>query len=762
MTNGNGTGGRWGDMGLQTKLLSGFLMLVVAIGIAGGSGVYFSSRIGASVGTLTGVALPLLEEAVGLVEETRQVHIEMLEEMGHTYTEDEHEGEDEGETEPADHAHESVTSHAQESLKGGHVRAGARLNEEEEHAHWKVDENLAALAKSGKQALKRLSRLSAEGGLAFDVKTVQELAGEFSRLGREMLAAHQLDELKSALARQRQVEFEQERRHMGARLDGLIQHAEAGMNEREDGLRRLANSGRATVAELQLGVQQVFDESYPILHGGYKLQDYLMKMENKVRGALAERRVDALAGSEQSFSKLAKKFMLRLRKVTGRVEDQQIKQAIAELLKEFLVLEAIVGDKNGLFAAHRASLEAAAQSDAIQVSLNQTGERFEAVLGGIAGQARELYQHVKQETATQVNFAQVAISAIVLAGTMISLLFGFMFARRISAPVKQLTAASREMAGGTLSVRVPVLDNSDLGQMGQSFNQMAIDLGDIVKSVQGSGIQVASSTTEMAATMKEQEASATEQAATARQIVATSKQISTTAKDLLRSMDQVAQVATETASLAEEGSSGLTQMQASMGQMAEASRSITEKLTVLNDKASTISSVVTTINKVADQTNLLSLNAAIEAEKAGEYGIGFGVVATEIRRLADQTAVATWDIEQVVQEMQSAVSAGVMGMEKFSDEVRMGVVDSGRLGGQLSRIVQQVQALAPHFESVHGGMQSQTQGAEQIDEAIVQLSETVSQTADSLRESSRVIEHLNQASEQLQEAVSGFTLGEGS
>ena len=96
------------------------------------------------------------------------------------------------------------------------------------------------------------------------------------------------------------------------------------------------------------------------------------------------------------------------------------------------------------------------------------------------------------------------------------------------------------------------------------------------------------------------------------------------------------------------------------------------KLAVLNEKASNINQVVTTITKVADQTNLLSLNAAIEAEKAGEHGRGFAVVATEIRRLADQTAIASYDIEQLVKEMQSAVSAGVMGMDKFSEEVRRG------------------------------------------------------------------------------------------
>src|SRR6266699_6172202 len=100
-----------------------------------------------------------------------------------------------------------------------------------------------------------------------------------------------------------------------------------------------------------------------------------------------------------------------------------------------------------------------------------------------------------------------------------------------------------------------------------------------------------------------------------------------------------------------------------------------ELLTAIQERAHDITTVVTTITKVADQTNLLSLNAAIEAEKAGEYGLGFAVVATEIRRLADQTAVATFDIEQMVKEILSAVSAGVMGMDKFSEEVRRGMQD---------------------------------------------------------------------------------------
>jgi methyl-accepting chemotaxis protein WspA len=223
-------------------------------------------------------------------------------------------------------------------------------------------------------------------------------------------------------------------------------------------------------------------------------------------------------------------------------------------------------------------------------------------------------------------------------------------------------------------------------------------------------------------------------------------------------MNDVATVAEGTASLAVSGQAGLSQMEETMGQVMEAAGSINAKLAVLNEKAGNINQVVTTIAKVADQTNLLSLNAAIEAEKAGEYGRGFAAVAAEIRRLADQTAVATYDIEQMVKEIQSAVSAGVMGMDKFSEQVRRGMHDVQEVGGQLSQIIQQVQALVPRIETVNEGMQAQATGAGQISEALLQLTEAAQQTVESLSQSTMAIDELNHVSGNLRSGVSRFKL----
>jgi methyl-accepting chemotaxis protein WspA len=327
---------------------------------------------------------------------------------------------------------------------------------------------------------------------------------------------------------------------------------------------------------------------------------------------------------------------------------------------------------------------------------------------------------------------------------------------RMVGTLNETVGLAQRIAAGDLTVTVQ--PRSELDVMGRALANMVERLAGLVAEVQRSGIQVNASVNEIAATARQQQATATEIAATTTEIGATSREISATSRELVRTMTEVSDGAAQTAVLAGSGQDGVARMEDTMRQVMDAAASINAKLAVLNQKAGNITQVVTTITKVADQTNLLSLNAAIEAEKAGEYGRGFAVVATEIRRLADQTAVATFDIEQMVKEIQSAVAAGVMGMDKFSEEVRRGIHDVHTVGNQLSQIIQQVQALAPRFEAVSEGMQAQLTGAEQITNGLTQLTEAAQQTVESLHQSNLVIDGLNQAATQMRAGVSRFTL----
>ncbi|MDH4567842.1 methyl-accepting chemotaxis protein [Pseudomonas sp. BN414] len=333
---------------------------------------------------------------------------------------------------------------------------------------------------------------------------------------------------------------------------------------------------------------------------------------------------------------------------------------------------------------------------------------------------------------------------------------GLLLMRAITRPVGGIVDSLKVMGGGDLSTRLDLQRKDEFNAIETGFNSMAEELKTLVAQAQRSAVQMTTSVTEIAATSKQQQATATETAATTTEIGATSREIAATSRDLVRTMNEVSGTAEQTSILAGSGQLGLARMEDTMHQVMGAAELVNAKLAILNEKAGNINQVVTTIVKVADQTNLLSLNAAIEAEKAGEYGRGFAVVATEVRRLADQTAVATYDIEQMVREIQSAVSAGVMGMDKFSEEVRRGIAEVGQVGEQLSQIIQQVQALAPRVQMVNEGMQAQATGAEQINQALVQLGEATGQTVESLRQASSAIDELNLVANGLRTGVSRF------
>lgn len=355
-------------------------------------------------------------------------------------------------------------------------------------------------------------------------------------------------------------------------------------------------------------------------------------------------------------------------------------------------------------------------------------------------------------------------------------LVGMGIMRSISRPIEGLTKIAGEVAEGDLRNAVQQLGSlgtcaagngdrkpgdDEIGRLSTAVACMVQSLHDLIGHVRNSGIQVVSSATEISASAQELEASAAQQAASVNQVSVTSRQISTGSRELVKTMSGVVAVASETAALAQQGQTGLQGMEATINRLMDATGSIASKLETISEKTNNIGSVVTTISRVADQTNLLSLNAAIEAEKAGEYGLGFAVVAREIRRLADQSAVATLDIEQMVKEMQSAVSSGVMEVDKFVQQVRHGGDVIAKIGGQLASIIDQVQALIPRFDDVNRSMEAQSTSAEEISGAMLQLNDGAEQTRQVVSEFNRVVEQLTDAVRVLQDEVLKFKLEDG-
>jgi methyl-accepting chemotaxis protein WspA len=352
---------------------------------------------------------------------------------------------------------------------------------------------------------------------------------------------------------------------------------------------------------------------------------------------------------------------------------------------------------------------------------------------------------------------QVVVGAVVLA-----LIGGLTWAiaRSILRPTDLLLQRVQDMSRGEadLTRRVQVDSRDEVGKLAEGINAVVCKIHDLVVRVRTMTVSLFTTSKEIAAAADEQNNTLQGFNASTAQIASGVRQISAAGKELLQTMDQVSQQAGNASEQADSGRGRLAEMAATMQQLAVATGSISSKLNVIREKAGGINMVVTTITKVADQTNLLSINAAIEAEKAGEAGRGFLVVAREIRRLADQTAVATLDIEHMVRHMQSAVSAGVMEMDKFGEEVRKNIAQATAVSELMGELLRQFQGLGQQFRTVSEGMRQQTEGARQIDEAMGQLTGGVKQVSTAARDFSGAAGSLREAAQGLQQEVGRFTV----
>lgn len=383
-------------------------------------------------------------------------------------------------------------------------------------------------------------------------------------------------------------------------------------------------------------------------------------------------------------------------------------------------------------------------------------------------QQRRLSEQIPADVVFQSVFWWTVLIGVAILG--VSTISAWLIAGKLSDPIAKFTAIAREIASGDLSsaatsvyalIRAKRVDaqkpsNDETWQLLQAIKAMTQNLNSLVGQVQRSGIQVASSTKELSASAKQQEMTLNTQMDSMNNVQKSVEQISTITSNLVDTMHHVAVMSQETTGVANSGQTDLLRMADVMRHLGDVSTSISEKLESINHKAENITSVITLITKVADQTNLLSLNAAIEAEKAGEYGRGFSVVSREIRRLADQTAVAALDIEEMVKEMQTAVSAGVEEIDKFIVDVQNGVKNVGNIGERLAQIIQQVQALLPNFDHATTSMEQQSHNAQQINSTMVELGQDMRQTMNSLRESYLAIAQLDEAAKRLQDEVSCF------
>ena len=369
---------------------------------------------------------------------------------------------------------------------------------------------------------------------------------------------------------------------------------------------------------------------------------------------------------------------------------------------------------------------------------------------------------ISTESSRDVLWGQAAAAAAsaVFVG-LPGVLAALWFANSIAGPVRQALALAESIAAGDLTGRVPRGGRHEVGRLLAAFGRMTGSLGGLIGRIQAAGERLSSVESDVGRALAREDRSIRTFSVSATEISTAIGEISATSEELLGATSQVTEVAREAARVADQGRGGLRSMTASMQQLDEAMNAFTRKLATISQRAGGITAVVTTIAKVADQTNLLSVNATIEAEKAGESGRGFRIVAQEIRRLADQTALATKDIERMVRDLQAAVSGGTMEMDRFRNEVSVRIGEVSDVSEQLGRIIEPVQSVTRSLESVHDGMRSQSQAARQIREAMEALRGGAGDSAASVAVFSASLDELRRAIAELNAEAARFRTNPG-
>ena len=368
--------------------------------------------------------------------------------------------------------------------------------------------------------------------------------------------------------------------------------------------------------------------------------------------------------------------------------------------------------------------------------------------------------NVKQDVSEAfalLRFQRNAIIGLSIAIVVCVTITALLVARSISNPIRTASRVARQVASGDLRADVGLTSNDETGALLVAIQTMTNDLRGLIGRIQVSSVTLNATATVIQTTSNNQQHIVAEYGAATNESVAAVKEITGTSHELSKTMTEVNALASSTGIKAAEGRADLQGMDSTMRTLETSTASIGTKLTTISEKASNINMVITTMVKVADQTNILSINAAIEAEKAGDYGLGFLVVAREISRLADQTAHASLDIERMVKEMQSSVTSGVKEMKVFTEQVQGGVREIGTLSEKLGEIISAVEGITGRFGMVTEGMYAQSQGAEQIRDAMVRLVDGAARTAESLNDSNRATVELRGAVADLKEEVSRFT-----
>ncbi|MGB0766902.1 MAG: methyl-accepting chemotaxis protein [Phycisphaeraceae bacterium] len=378
-----------------------------------------------------------------------------------------------------------------------------------------------------------------------------------------------------------------------------------------------------------------------------------------------------------------------------------------------------------------------------------------------AGDMHGAYHVMMPLSTVEANVQEATTSVLMYVVPLVVgalVLFVFLLRSMFSKPVNLLIERIKDIAQGEgdLTQRVDVNSDDEIGKLGKWFNAFVTKIHDVVAEVTSVSNEVAAASTQIASSAEEIAAGAGEQSQQITQVSSAVEEMSASVIEVARKSADAANSANESGRIATEGGSVVDQTITGMRSINDAVSSSAASVQELGKRGEQIGEVITVINDIADQTNLLALNAAIEAARAGEHGRGFAVVADEVRKLADRTTKATEEIAGSIQAIQDETTTAVDKMNAGTQEVTTGVEKAEQAGDALKQIVASAQDVSAMVQSIAAAAEEQSAASEEVSRNIEQIAMVTRQTSEGTNQAAAAATQLSQRAETLQQLVGQF------
>lgn len=461
-----------------------------------------------------------------------------------------------------------------------------------------------------------------------------------------------------------------------------------------------------------------------------------------------------------------------IQKYVNRAED-----AAAKLKTELVVTEKLIGmdEERKTFAEFKKALgawmaehpkiveQALLDNDeeATKLIMGASSKHFNAAIKALEECVASTIKQTQDKSKRCFNInssAQLWILISLIACLIIGLLLAIVISRMISRPIGDMARQAQRVADGELNVRINQDSNDEIGQLSASFNKMVESLRDVISKVVATSGQVTNAADQLRATSEQMSTGAEQVVAQASTVATASEEMAATSGDIAQNCAMAANSSRDANNAALAGAEVIQATVTGMSRIAERVKGTAVTVEGLGARSDQIGAIVGTIEDIADQTNLLALNAAIEAARAGEQGRGFAVVADEVRALAERTTRATKEISDMIKAIQQETRSAVTAMEEGVREVARGTEDAARSGAALQEILDQINSVTSQVNQIATAAEEQTATTNQISSNILQINDVVHVTARGAQESASASAKLASLAEDLQAIVGRFHL----